>query len=376
MKLIFFHSNLHIGGIEKSLVNLLNGIVNDYDVELVLLNKTGKLLNELDKKIKVSSADGKLLVFGVSKNESKSKLTMYIKRNYYALKRKCAKTEKWIKKLVGKTSINYNCDIAISYSDDAFLNELVLQKVNANKKFVFYHSDFRNKRFKNDDYINRVSRFDKYICVSKSCRDIAVKCCPKLAGIADYLYNSVNIKDDFKPFKYQDDLFNIITVARISEEKRIDWGVEIVAKLVQEGYKIKYYICGNGKKFELIKKIVASLKLENNVIFLGEQINPYRYIKNADLFMLLSRTESFGICLVESMLLGVPCLTTNTISANEIVGEYGFVCEHDKDEIYLKIKEIIENKNIIKEKKKLLKSYDFNNQNNIRRFKSFCGEEN
>lgn len=374
MKLIFFHSNLNMGGIEKSLVNLINGIGNDYDIEVVLINKTGILLNELNGNISVSSADKKLSYFGMSKNESKKNLITYFRRNMFALKRKYAKNEEWIRKLVAKTKIDYECDIAISYSDDAFLNELVLQKVKAKKKFVFYHSDFRNKRFKNNDYVNRVIQFDKYICVSKSCRDIAVECCPKLSGIADYLYNNVCVNKESEPFQYQDEFFNIITVARVSEEKRIDWGIEIVNRLIREGLKVRYYICGKGKDLDRICNLTKSLKLEDSVFLLGEQINPYKYIKNADLFMLLSRTESFGICLVESMLLGVPCLTTNTVSAKEIVGEYGFVCEHDREDIFLKIKELVENKNMVNEKKKLLQNYDFNNKNNIRRFKNFCGE--
>lgn len=373
MKLIFFHSNLNVGGIEKSLVNLINGISNLFEVELVLLNKSGKLLSELDKNVKVTSADEKLFVFGLSKQESNKKLNLYLRRNFYALKRKYASNENWIKKIVSKTRLVYDCDIAISYSDEAVLNELVLQKVSANKKFVFYHSDFRNKKFKNDDYINRVLQFDKYICVSESCRDVAVNCCPKLAKIADYLYNSVYINQEFEQYQYDKNYFNIITVARVSEEKRIDWGVEIVSKLINDGFKVRYYICGNGKQYKKIKQSVKLSNLENDIIFFGEQANPYKYIIGADLSMLLSRTESFGICLVESMLLGVPCITTNTISAKEIISEYGFVCEHDKRDIYLKLKELIENKEELRKKIELLRSYKFSNKKNIRRFMNFCG---
>ena len=373
MKIMFFHTNLCVGGIEKSLVNLANKLALSNDVEIVLLNKEGKFLTDLQPNIKVFQADKRLKVFGVSSRDSKSKgLLFFLKRNLFALKRKHSKTEKWIENYVAKTKINYNCDVAIAYTDDAFVMDLVLEKVSAGKKFVFYHSDFRNKRFKNDDYVNRATKFDKYICVSRSCKEITDICCPKLSNITDYLYNSVNISTEIEPFEYDDSYFNILTVARVSYEKRIDWGIEIVSKLVDNGFKVRYYICGNGKDFEKNKNLVKELKKEDNIFFLGEQKNPYNYIKNSDLILLLSKTESFGISLIEGFKLGVPCLTTNTISAKEIVGNYGYVCEHDKELIYNKLSEILKDKSDLNKKKRDLKNYQFDNEENIRRFLEFC----
>lgn len=355
------------------MVNLANKLALSNDVEIVLLNKEGKFLTDLQPNIKVFQADKKLKVFGVSSRDSKSKgLLFFLKRNLFALKRKHSKTEKWIENYVAKTKINYNCDVAIAYTDDAFVMDLVLEKVSAGRKFVFYHSDFRNKRFKNDDYVNRATKFDKYICVSRSCKEITDICCPKLSNITDYLYNSVKISNEIEPFEYDDSYFNILTVARVSYEKRIDWGIEIVSKLVDNGFKVRYYICGNGKDFEKNKNLVKELKKEDNIFFLGEQKNPYNYIKNSDLILLLSKTESFGISLIEGFKLGVPCLTTNTISAKEIVGNYGYVCEHDKELIYNKLREILKDKSDLNKKKSDLKKYQFDNEENIRRFLEFC----
>lgn len=377
MKIIFFHTNLNVGGIEKSLVNLANSLSKRHEIEIVLLNKSGKLLHEVNKDIKISEAESKLNVFGMSKNDSKKRgLFSYIKRNFYALVKKHAKNDRWIGRVIRKTNKTYECDVAVSYTDDMFLAHFVLEKTSARKKFIFYHSDFRNKRFKNEDYINTALKFDKYICVSKSCKDVAVKCSPKLASIADYLYNSVYIPITEEKYIYNEDFFNVLTVARVSEEKRIDWAVEIIARLIKEGYNVRYYICGGGKDFNKIKDKIAALGLTNSIFLLGEQKNPYKYMFGADLITLLSRTESFGIALIEGMLLGVPCLTTNTVSAKEVVGNYGFVCEHDKESIYLKLKEILNERKLLEEKKSLLKNFTFNNEENIKRMEKFCETDN
>ena len=52
-KIMFFSKDLNIGGMEKSLVILLNELVKSYNVTLVLENRTGVLLKKLDKNIGV-----------------------------------------------------------------------------------------------------------------------------------------------------------------------------------------------------------------------------------------------------------------------------------------------------------------------------------
>lgn len=378
MKITFFHTNLNIGGIEKSLVNLANSLIDDFDIEIVLLFKTGKLLEQLDKRITVSEADKSLKVFGLSKNDSKKYgFVFYVKRNLFALKRKLAKNEDYLKKYIKKSKVAFDCDIAVSYSDDAVLSYLVLYKTNAKKKFAFYHSDFRNKVFKNDDYVKRMTQFDKFICVSKSCRDVTIKLCPQLKATADYLYNIVKVPENTEPCVFDKNYFNIITVARLSYEKRVDWAIDIIHRLTNEtvgggSYRIKYYICGNGKEYTNLKNKIESLNMSENIILLGETANPYPLIAGSDLMILLSKTESFGIALIESMKLDVPCLTTETISAKELVGDKGFVCEHDKEKIYSKLKSIFDSPSILSEKKKLLNGYNFDNESIVKRFKSFC----
>lgn len=52
-KIIIVNVNLKSGGIEKSLVNLLNEIHNDYDITLLLFNKEGQYKQEVPGNIKI-----------------------------------------------------------------------------------------------------------------------------------------------------------------------------------------------------------------------------------------------------------------------------------------------------------------------------------
>ena len=61
------------------------------------------------------------------------------------------------------------------------------------------------------------------------------------------------------------------------------------------------------------------------------------------------------------MLLSTPVFTTKTCSANEVVGNYGFICENNEQAIYDNLKQVLKNKQWIEEKKKLLTSYNYDN---------------
>ena len=118
---------------------------------------------------------------------------------------------------------------------------------------------------------------------------------------------------------------------------------------------------GDGVERENIEKHISELKLENNVKLYGNIHNPYPYIKEADLFYLGSYHEAAPMVYAESMILGVPVLTTKTCSADELVGDNGFVCENSEEGIFKGFKEILSNKKLIEEKRKKLKDYRYDN---------------
>ena len=79
-------------------------------------------------------------------------------------------------------------------------------------------------------------------------------------------------------------------------------------------------LLGKGNQEENLKKLAKKLNIENKVHFLGWQSNPYKYIKNAKLFVLSSNVEGFGNVLVESLILNTPVVSTNCPSGpNEIL---------------------------------------------------------
>lgn len=66
--------------------------------------------------------------------------------------------------------------------------------------------------------------------------------------------------------------------------------------------------------FEKYKKLSRDLKINEFVFFPGMQKNPYKYVKNAEIFLLSSWTEGFPNVLVEGMVMKKPVVSTNCLS--------------------------------------------------------------
>lgn len=117
-------------------------------------------------------------------------------------------------------------------------------------------------------------------------------------------YQELSTKD-CNPIPFQS---YVISVGRIVESKRIK---DILLALKVCNKKKNLVIVGDGKLQKKLIDLVKELNLEKRVFFTGHLNNPYPYIKHSEALLLASETEGFPNCLVESLALGVPIITSN-----------------------------------------------------------------
>lgn len=87
------------------------------------------------------------------------------------------------------------------------------------------------------------------------------------------------------------------------------------------------------------------MNLENNVILEGLTDNPYKYMKNCDLFVLPSEYEGFPTVTVEAKVLGCPVLATDVSGIREQIthGKTGWIVDNNENSIYEGLKYLLEN---------------------------------
>lgn len=374
-KIIFVNNNMKTGGVQKSLCNLLNEICDYYDITLLLFDTNGEYLQDLPQNISVVACKGFYKYFGISQNECKN-ITDILLRGVLAFitKRMGLRFALKVINLFQKSLYDeYDCAISFLHegSQKSFYggcNEFVLKKIRAKKKIAWIHCDFEQCGANNHTSKKIYLKFDEIVACSEGCRKSFVKCLPELENKCIAIRNCNNYENVKNlagdGVQFDKTFFNIVTVARLSKEKGIERAIEAVKFCIDKGQNVKYHVVGSGIEEQNLKAMVKKLQLEDCVVFYGNQVNPYKYIKNADLFLLTSYHEAAPMVFDEAACLGVPIFATRTTSINEMILECssGFVCENSLKEIKIGLLKVLEQPKQLKKISSVLKTRQFDNR--------------
>ena len=139
-------------------------------------------------------------------------------------------------------------------------------------------------------------------------------------------------KEPVTDFEFKKEKKYIVTVGRLSSEKRLLKLIESIEKLEEH---IELLIIGEGTQKEELLAFVEEKKLEKRVHLLGKKENPFNYINHSDIFVLASEGEGFPNVLVEAMICNTAVVSTDCISGpREILAP--------KSDISFQLKENIE----------------------------------
>lgn len=343
--------DMEIGGIERSLINMLESFdYEKYEVDLLICHHTGDLIDFLPKRVNILPQMGKYTVF-------RKPVSQCLKEGYYTLSaiRLASKTLANVKakrrhleegagyiqmQLASKFSMPFipklskEYDVAISY---AWPHDIVANNVKANKKIAWIHTDYSKLEIDNKIDLSVWSQFDHIAAVSDECRNSFLTQYPTLKEKVITIEN-INSPDFIRNMAKEEVVlneicighFNIVSVGRLSYVKGFDLAVQALRMLHDKGLtQIKWYVVGYGGYEEELKGIIAQNKLENSFILLGKKTNPYTYIEACDLYVQPSRYEGKAVTVTEAKILGKPVLITNypTSKSQIEVGKEGLICD-------------------------------------------------
>ncbi|HPQ08502.1 MAG TPA: N-acetyl-alpha-D-glucosaminyl L-malate synthase BshA [Bacteroidia bacterium] len=119
----------------------------------------------------------------------------------------------------------------------------------------------------------------------------------------------------------------LMHISNFRKVKRIDDIVKVFA-IVRKKIKSKLVLVGDGPEKPYIERLVRDLNLNKDVIFTGRVVDPIDVLASADIFLLPSETESFGLSALEAMSMGVPVISSNSggITEVNINGKTGYTC--------------------------------------------------
>ncbi|MFV0343523.1 MAG: glycosyltransferase [Anaerocolumna sp.] len=249
----------------------------------------------------------------------------------------------------------------------------LLANSNCNNKIQWIHTDYcawrefnEWTRFitKNDEKIYK--KFNSIVLLSENIKYKFDKLYPVLADktiVIKNLIPSSSILSKASCIDQEYESVHFVTVGRLSKEKALSRLFNILRKLKENNYKFTWEIIGDGEEVRYLEDLIKELDLSDNVTILGYKKNPYKFMKKAQVFALLSNYEGVPNTIYEALILRLPVLATNVGGINDqiINGVNGWLAENDEESIYNTIKHILENPNEIEQAKKNIEEYIYDN---------------
>lgn len=295
-KLILFIYSLGGGGAEKAMINLAKGLEQIFDVKIVVMSKV--IAYETTTQIEYL-ADDDINANPLKKILSLSSLAKKFAKDYadtdYVL---CALSRPIIitalaKKygLKAKVFAVEHTTPSKYYPSEGLANILMLKAL----KWAY-------------------SKMGKVFAVSEGgAKDLRLYFGVKDATVLPNPIDIANIKElaqiepDIKPRG-----FKVVCVGRLVPTKNQALLIKAIAKLELED--INLILVGDGSEKERLKSLTEELGIEDKVVFVGFDQNPYRWIANADIFAYPSNLESLPTVLLEALALKKPVISTDCVS--------------------------------------------------------------
>ncbi len=210
----------------------------------------------------------------------------------------------------------------------------------AGKHFMNIHNFFGRRAIEKCDFITSVSEFEAESTIELLNIDPEkIKVIPNGINVMDYPeYIGVDISKDVVSVDKSKDLnegktINLLYTGYLITRKGVDLLLKSLNALVHD-LKVKNVILtiiGEGPENKNLLELSKNLKLDNYIEwkpFLSRE-KLIQKIKQSDIFMLLSRSEAYGITVAEALALGTPCIITESAALKEFSKEPGcFVVDY------------------------------------------------
>lgn len=384
--MLFMIKNMNLGGTEKSLISLLSALPEEkYNITLLMLEKQGELIDYIPKWVKVEVLEGYSNMKNIVSKSPHKLIFDFFKRGklikglnilmLYLKYKRSKNFECFYNEALKNHKTNEEYDLAIAYAGPYdFISYFVIKKIKSLKKIQWIHFDVSklegDKKF-GDKYYHY---FSKILCVSNSSANSMRQKYPKFKERI-YVFENIIFKNEITTQIELGDSFSddfkgvrLCTLGRLSHEKGQFMIPAIVKRLKDFGYKFKWYCIGEGGLRKRIESEIERLDIKDELILLGLKQNPYRFLKDSDIYVQTSLHEGYGLTMREAKIINVPMVVTNVASAAEIIdhGKTGLIVDINEDSLFKGVRKLLDEEQLLLSiKKNLIRECNLDNNIDI-----------
>lgn len=363
-KVLFVTETLAGGGAEKVLSTLVANLDKDrFDVSVLVFSGGGRYTEEIKKY-------GRLIEILRAPDTYHGITSLWYKIKYYL-----------VYKIVPLRFtycffIPQNYDVEVAFLEGRITKLMAFSTNKRAKKLAWVHCNLKAHHWTTIHYLNDreekgcYERFDEVITMSKTQKaslvemfDLKnVKVCYNPVDSNEIIrLSQQNLPDEIDSCPER---LRLVSVGRLDAVKGFDRLLHIVKSFKKESIEIDLWIIGEGSERSSLEQYIISNGLQNNIKLLGFQPNPYKFMKRCDVFVCSSLSEGFCTSVTESLILGIPVVSTQVSGIYEQLGqnnEFGIVTENNEEALKQGINMMISDASMMSHYKKqaLLKGKTF-----------------
>lgn len=346
MRIAIVTRQMITGGVERALIGMLGAMNSHDEVDLYVERLGGELFEELPDWINVIEIPRKFSDVSIKSlfekmRSVKSRLELHFCKEYIKQCELSARSFPIIAK---------EYDMAIAYhAPNTIPVFYVIHNLKAKKKVMWLHGDVETNHMTGEFAKSYYQQYDKFFAVSKQSKEIFIKHFPELSHRCEVFYNIIDAdylkRQAENAPTYTDDFdgIRILTIGRLDHQKGIDLAVDVCIKLLDEGISVRWYVCGEGSERKHIEAMISKYNIQEKFLLLGNQKNPYGYLRDCDIYVQTSRFEGYCTATNEAKIFGKPVVTTDVCGMREqfVHGKSGILCEISVEKLLESIKTLV-----------------------------------
>lgn len=336
-KVLFVINTLGCAGAETALIELLKSLdEKEYELSLYVLMGQGEMIDKISENVKllndhyckdsVLSKQGKQAMMKTVwhsfwKNGDVFGKFAYIVRTFSAMRRTGKfQPDKILWRVIsdGSPRFEETYDLAVAYLEGGS-TYYVADHVKAKKKAAFIHIDYESSGYTRGMDRNCFDKMDRIFTVSDEVKKHFLNVYPKYQDKVKVFHNIINqdeirrkaAEEEETGFEDHFDGVRLLTVGRLTYQKAYDIAIDAMKLIKDRGYKVRWYILGEGSERPALEKKVKELGLEKEFLMPGAASNPFPYYKQADIYVHATRFEGKSIAIQEAQTLGCAIIASD-----------------------------------------------------------------
>ena len=297
IRLAFFQNDLGMGGIQRSLVNLLRNLdYSRFSVDLYLAEKTEFWTRDFPPELTI-------------------RYLKPISRLYAFLPFDAA-----LRRICFDFPAGVTYDLAVDFNSYQCACAVGALTVPAKKRVMWIHNDVGVKlenewkyRLLWHFFRGKFRYFDGFVPVSKALiepfraksgvRDKPFTVIPNYIDVGEIRRK---MAEEPEGLELDEDCLNLVALGRLCHQKGYDIMLKTFAEAHRQRPDLRLYLIGDGPERAALETLADDLDVYEEVVFLGSRPNPFCYMARMDGFVSSSRYEGQPLNMMEAMAVGLP----------------------------------------------------------------------